>query len=134
MGRRVAERARIVAEDLGEPLDLVHVLEPVSEAMIGPGLARLMRRHEKERVEELGAWCRERSEIDITVELVKGVPSWELGKRGKGGGHGMMAGGWIPLDKADENVGEALQNSLSTRLARYLKKNPERLAPLIEDS
>lgn len=84
MGRRVAERARIVAEDLGEPLDLVHVLEPVSEAMIGPGLARLMRRHEKERVEELGAWCRERSEIDITVELVKGVPSWELGKRGKG--------------------------------------------------
>ena len=29
---------------------------------------------------------------------------------------------------------ELLQNSLAARLAKYLKKNPERLAPLIEDS
>jgi len=54
-----------------------------------------------------------------------------LGRRGKGGGHGMMAGGWIPLSKAADNGYETLQDSLTARLAKYLKKNPERLAPLI---
>jgi len=57
-----------------------------------------------------------------------------LGRRGKGGGHGMMAGGWMPLDKAGDDGLESLQNSLATRLAKYLKRNPERLAPLIDDS
>lgn len=56
-----------------------------------------------------------------------------LGRRGKGGGHGMMAGGWIPLSKTSANESAALQDSLTTRLARYLKKNPERLAPLIAE-
>ena len=57
-----------------------------------------------------------------------------LGRRGKGGGHGMMAGGWIALDPSSDQAAEALQNSLAGRLAKYLKKNPERLAPLIDDS
>jgi nanoRNase/pAp phosphatase (c-di-AMP/oligoRNAs hydrolase) len=57
-----------------------------------------------------------------------------LGRKGKGGGHGMMAGGWIPLDQAGTPDLESLQNSLAARLAKYLKKNPERLAPLIDDS
>ena len=56
-----------------------------------------------------------------------------LGRRGKGGGHGMMAGGWMPLGDASEAEIEALQNSLAKRLAKYLKKNPDRLAPLIAD-
>jgi nanoRNase/pAp phosphatase (c-di-AMP/oligoRNAs hydrolase) len=56
-----------------------------------------------------------------------------LGRRGKGGGHGMMAGGWIPLDPNAASEVESLQNGLAARLAKYLKKNPERLAPLIED-
>jgi nanoRNase/pAp phosphatase (c-di-AMP/oligoRNAs hydrolase) len=57
-----------------------------------------------------------------------------LGRRGKGGGHGMMAGGWIPLERAGSNGLESLQNSLAARLAKFLKKNPDRLAPLIDDS
>jgi nanoRNase/pAp phosphatase (c-di-AMP/oligoRNAs hydrolase) len=56
-----------------------------------------------------------------------------LGKRGKGGGHGMMAGGWISLDNTDPDGLESLQNSLAARLAKYLKKNPDRLAPLIDE-
>lgn len=55
-----------------------------------------------------------------------------LGRKGKGGGHGMMAGGWISLDKTGPGGLEALQDSLAARLARYLKKNPARLAPLID--
>lgn len=54
-----------------------------------------------------------------------------IGNRGKGGGHGRTAGGWIDLGKVPE--GEArgrLQRDLGIRLARELKKNPDKLAPI----
>ena len=56
-----------------------------------------------------------------------------LGKRGKGGGHGMMAGGWMPLPANGDDNRQRLQASLTSRLARYLKKKPDRLAPMILD-
>lgn len=52
-----------------------------------------------------------------------------LGRRGKGGGHGRTAGGWIDLSKIpDEEARRKLQRGIAVRLARELKKNPERLA------
>ena len=83
MGRRVADRARIVAEGLGADLHLVHTLEPVAEAMIEPGLARVMRDHQKEQAEKLAAWCAERSSVPVEIDVVKGTPSWELTSRAK---------------------------------------------------
>ncbi len=50
-----------------------------------------------------------------------------VGRRGKGGGHGMMAGGWIAADRGEPR---ALRQRLAERLARALKKNPERLTRL----
>jgi nanoRNase/pAp phosphatase (c-di-AMP/oligoRNAs hydrolase) len=51
-----------------------------------------------------------------------------VGSRGKGGGHGMIAGGWMdasrltsPADRRDQ------QKRLGARLARELKKNPEKI-------
>jgi nucleotide-binding universal stress UspA family protein len=84
MGRRVVDRSRIIAESAGVDLDLVHVLEPVGEAMIDPGLARLMREHQQAQAEKLAAWCRERSSVDVNLDVVKGSPSWELAARSKG--------------------------------------------------
>ena len=84
MGRRVADRSRIIAESAGVDLNLVHVLEPVGEAMIDPGLARLMREHQQAEAEELAAWCRERSSVDVNLDVVKGSPAWELISRAKG--------------------------------------------------
>ena len=49
-----------------------------------------------------------------------------VGRQGKGGGHGMMAGGWVPLDGRRERQ---LQR-LGERLARALRKDPQRLEPL----
>lgn len=83
MGRRVADRARLVAESTGSDLLLVHALEPVGEAMIEPGLARVMRDHQYEQAEKLAAWCRERSAVEVNLEVVKGSPSWELAARAK---------------------------------------------------
>ncbi len=50
-----------------------------------------------------------------------------LGRRGKGGGHGMMAGGWIDIPDGDRQRARGLQESLGSRLAKALKKNPQRL-------
>jgi nucleotide-binding universal stress UspA family protein len=78
MGRRVAERARIIAEAAQVPLLLVHVVEPVGEAFIEPSLAKLMREHQTAHAEKLAAWCRERAGVEVDLEVVKGSPSWEL--------------------------------------------------------
>ncbi|MFY9820151.1 MAG: DHH family phosphoesterase [Thermoanaerobaculia bacterium] len=51
-----------------------------------------------------------------------------LGRRGKGGGHGMIAGGWIDASKLTVPAERReLQRRLGTRLARELKKNPEKM-------
>ena len=83
MGRRVADRARVIAEANNAHVTLVHVLEPVAEAMIAPGLAKLMREHQTAQAENLAAWCRERTNVPVDLDVVKGSPSWELAKRAK---------------------------------------------------
>jgi nucleotide-binding universal stress UspA family protein len=77
-GRRVADRARMIAEASGATLTLVHVIEPVLEALIEPGLAKLLRDRQTRQAAELAAWCRERSSIEINLVVAKGSPSWEL--------------------------------------------------------
>ncbi len=51
-----------------------------------------------------------------------------VGRRGKGGGHGMMAGGWVETAKAPNGDVKQLQRQLGQRLAALLRKSPEKLA------
>ena len=83
MGRRVADRARLMAEATGSDLELLHVMEPVAEAMIDPGLARLMREHQKLEAGKVAEWIRERTNVKVELSVVKGSPSWELVSRAK---------------------------------------------------
>ena len=83
MARRVADRARIVAEENDTDLQLVHVLEPVKEAMIEPGLASLVHDHQRVEAGRLADWCRGRSKVEVALDIVKGSPSWELASRAK---------------------------------------------------
>jgi len=53
-----------------------------------------------------------------------------LGRRGKGGGHGMMAGGWIEFKDTRNGEAKSMQQFLAQRLASILKKNPDKLAPV----
>lgn len=83
MGRRVADRARIVAEESGGRVDLIHVMEPVGEAMIDAGLARLMRDHQKREAERIADWVSGRAAVEVDLRVVKGSPAWELVSRAK---------------------------------------------------
>jgi len=53
-----------------------------------------------------------------------------VGRRGKGGGHGMMAGGWVDASKTAPADRGKLQKQLGLKLARELKKSPEKMAKL----
>lgn len=53
-----------------------------------------------------------------------------LARRGKGGGHGVMAGGWLPIAKAPAGDITALQRQIAERLALALGRAPERIQPL----
>lgn len=83
MGRRVADRARLVAEETGASVELVHVLEPVGEAMINPGLARLVRDHQTAEARKTAEWLASRTDVEVTLEVVKGSPAWTLASRAK---------------------------------------------------
>ena len=83
MGRRVAERAGMIADSGGGRLRLIHVLEPVGEAMIEPSLARLMREYQVSEAGKLAEWIRGRTSAEVDLEVVKGSPSWELTSAGK---------------------------------------------------
>jgi nanoRNase/pAp phosphatase (c-di-AMP/oligoRNAs hydrolase) len=53
-----------------------------------------------------------------------------VSRSGKGGGHGMLAGGWVAITPGYADDPRALQEQLARRLARALKKNPDRLQPI----
>ena len=53
-----------------------------------------------------------------------------LGHRGKGGGHGRTAGGWIDIAKIPEPDRMAVQRDAANRLARELRKDPAKIARL----
>lgn len=53
-----------------------------------------------------------------------------LGRRGKGGGHGRTAGGWIDVAKTPEPERMAVQRDVALLLVRELKKDPAKLARL----
>lgn len=82
-GRKVAERARIIASDFGASLLLLHVAEPITERFYPATLGELVDRNRRIRLDELATWVEGRSEIEIGVELVKGSPSWEIVKAEK---------------------------------------------------
>ncbi len=57
-----------------------------------------------------------------------------VGRNGKGGGHGMMAGGWVKVTTGYAEDPRSLQEQLARRLARALEKKPERLQRLVLDA
>ncbi len=73
----------MLAEESDLELQLIHVLEPVAEAMIEPELAKLIRDHERDEARKLADWVRSRASVPVDLEVVNGSPSWTLTQRAK---------------------------------------------------
>ncbi|MEM9291861.1 MAG: DHH family phosphoesterase [Acidobacteriota bacterium] len=52
-----------------------------------------------------------------------------VGRKGKGGGHSMTAGGWV--HHPGNGKATSAQRRLGTRLAKYLRKKPEKIVKLL---
>ncbi|HEY7704238.1 MAG TPA: universal stress protein [Acidimicrobiia bacterium] len=83
VARRVADRARMIAEGSDLPVEVVSVSEPVGEAFILDGLARLLSEHRQAELDNLMKWVNDRASVPMTGELLKGSPPWELVRRSK---------------------------------------------------
>src|SRR5260370_20058506 len=53
-----------------------------------------------------------------------------IGRRGKGGGHGRTAGGWIDAAKLGPPERLRLQTAIAEKLAVELRKRPDKMARL----
>ena len=53
-----------------------------------------------------------------------------VGRRGKGGGHGRTAGGWIDAARLGPEERTRLQDALAEKLALDLRKKPEKITRL----
>lgn len=83
IGRRVADRARIVAESSGAGLTLVHVMESLGEATVPQSWGKLVDQYRRDAATKLLEWVRGRTDLPVDLEMPKGSPGWELSHRSK---------------------------------------------------
>ena len=83
IGRRVADRGRMLAERRGLPLHLVSVNESVAEAFLDDGLAKLLLDQHRKHLEEVAKWCQGRTSVAVTHETLRGSTGWELVREAK---------------------------------------------------
>lgn len=75
VGRRVVERARLIAEEQNSPLLLVHVVETVKGAFLDSDHLRSLRRHREGAAEQTLHWVRERTSVPAELALPRGNPA-----------------------------------------------------------
>jgi nucleotide-binding universal stress UspA family protein len=84
VSRRVAERARVIAEAQGAQLVLVHVDEPLREAFIERSVEQMVRSQRRRSAEDLAAWVRQRGAGDVELTVESGSPAAVLGRMSRG--------------------------------------------------
>jgi nanoRNase/pAp phosphatase (c-di-AMP/oligoRNAs hydrolase) len=111
---------------------IVSHLGTVEQPDIVPEIADLLLRMEGKTWALATGYFQDRLYLSIRTTNTRadagGLMRRVIGRRGKGGGHGMIAGGWIDAGKvAGPTERRELQKRLGIRLAKELKKNPEKI-------
>ena len=83
IGRRVAERARLLADLHGLPLHLVSVNESSSDAFLDEGLGRILFEHYQKNLVDVANWLQTRATVPITHQAIRGSIGWELVREAK---------------------------------------------------
>jgi nanoRNase/pAp phosphatase (c-di-AMP/oligoRNAs hydrolase) len=107
-------------------------LGPIDQPDMVPEIADLLLRMEGKTWSLVTGYFGDRLYLSIRTTNPRadagGLMRRIIGRRGKGGGHGMIAGGWIDASKVTAPADRRdLQRKLGARLAKELKKNPEKL-------
>lgn len=83
VGRRVADRARLVAEEHGASLTLVHVFDPTEGEMFDPDEVALVRERTYAKAHELADWVRSRSDLAVNLAIPDGNPAAHIARLAK---------------------------------------------------
>ncbi|HEV8580891.1 MAG TPA: DHHA1 domain-containing protein [Thermoanaerobaculia bacterium] len=107
-------------------------LGPIEQPDIVPEIADLLLQMEGKTWALATGYYQDRLYLSIRTTNTRadagGLMRRVIGRRGKGGGHGMIAGGWIDASKVTGPAERReMQKRLGIRLAKELKKNPEKI-------
>ena len=80
--RRVADRARIIAEETGASLTLLHAIPPLRDVFLSKAEVRAMQQIRLKSTEQLADWLRARTEIEVGVETPVGPPARVVARAG----------------------------------------------------
>jgi nanoRNase/pAp phosphatase (c-di-AMP/oligoRNAs hydrolase) len=110
-------------------------LGPVEQPDIVPEIADLLLRMEGKTWSLVTGYYQDRLYLSIRTSNTRadagGLMHRLVGRLGKGGGHGMIAGGWIDAAKLPlPEERRELQKRLGVRFARELKKKPEKIGKI----
>ena len=83
VGRRVADRARLVAEQHGASLTLVHVFDPTEGELFGPAEIALVREQTSVRAHDLADWVRSRTDLEVKLTIPSGNPAAHVARLAK---------------------------------------------------
>ena len=76
----MADRGRLLAEQMGWSMTILHTVEWAANSFLSPAVAGLLADHQEEAVQELAEWCRSRASCDVATRVPKGSPSWEIAR------------------------------------------------------
>jgi nucleotide-binding universal stress UspA family protein len=82
-GRRVVERARLLAEQFDTHLGLLHVLERCEDPFLSEDEAQFLADHRHTAAAALVDWVAGRTSVPIEFEITKGSPSAQIGRQAR---------------------------------------------------
>lgn len=80
----MADRGRLLAEQMGWDMTILHTVEWAANSFLSPAVAGLLAEHQEASVRELADWCRSRTSCEVSTRVPKGSPSWEIARASKG--------------------------------------------------
>lgn len=80
VGRRVADRARMIAEEQGATLTLVHVFDPAEGVLLAPAEMTLFKQTANEMAHDLADWVRGRTDVSVDLVIPSGNPTAHISR------------------------------------------------------
>jgi CPA2 family monovalent cation:H+ antiporter-2 len=83
VGRRVVERARLLAEQFGTHLSLLHVLEQGEDRFLSDDEEKFLAAHRHTAAASLVDWVAGRTSVPVDFQVIKGAPSTQVARLGR---------------------------------------------------
>ena len=98
IGRRVADRARLIAEEHGAAVTLLHVFDSSDSAIVDPDEIAMARETSESVINDLATWVRGKTSVPVKVTVATGSPAAHITRLARS--HDLVVAGTSSLDAA----------------------------------